>query len=104
MDAVLAGPVAFDLQGPDGARWEFAAHDEPPRTTIRGGAVELCLLAGRRAKPSETGLRGEGPDAGAVLELVRTYAEGRSGCRKRPPRASATPRSVQVPRGWYMAV
>jgi hypothetical protein len=36
--------------------------------------VELCLVAARRADPLDTGLRSQGPDAGAVLELVRTYA------------------------------
>jgi hypothetical protein len=30
--------------------------------------------AGRRRTPADTGLTAEGPDAKAVLELVRTYA------------------------------
>jgi hypothetical protein len=41
---------------------------------IRGDALDLCLVAGRRRAPSETGLVAEGPDADGVLELVRTYA------------------------------
>ena len=31
-------------------------------------------VAARRVEPTDTGLRAEGPDAAAVLELVRTYA------------------------------
>lgn len=69
----LGGPVAFELRGPDGTTWDYVPESEP-RTTIRGDAVELCLVAARRAEPAETSLVGAGPDAEAVLELVRTYA------------------------------
>jgi uncharacterized protein (TIGR03084 family) len=69
----LSGPVAFELTGPTGAAWEFIP-DETPRTTIRGSGAQLCLVAARRAEPGETDLTGEGPDADAVLQLVRTYA------------------------------
>ena len=69
----LAGPVAFDLVGPSGAAWRFVP-DESPVTTIRGDAAELCAVAARRRAPAETGLSGDGPDAAAVLDLVRTYA------------------------------
>ena len=69
----LTGPVAFELRGPDGSAWDFVP-DSPPLTTIRGDGSELCLVAARRVDPRDTRLRGEGPDANAVLELVRTYA------------------------------
>jgi uncharacterized protein (TIGR03084 family) len=69
----LAGPVAFELIGPDGAAWTFAG-DEPAVTTIRGTALDLCQVAGQRADAADTGLVGDGPDAAAVLELVRTFA------------------------------
>jgi uncharacterized protein (TIGR03084 family) len=69
----LSGPVAFVLEGPSGAAWTFVPDDDPA-TTIRGQGVELCLVAARRLDPAETGLEGDGPDATAVLELVRTYA------------------------------
>ena len=69
----LAGPVAFDLVGPAGERWEFRPDTEPV-TVIRGEAAELCLVAARRAEPTATSLIGAGPDAATVLELVRTYA------------------------------
>jgi uncharacterized protein (TIGR03084 family) len=69
----LHGPVAFELTGPGGQRWDLVP-DEEPATTIRGRALELCLVAARRAGPTEADLRAEGPDGDAVLELVRTYA------------------------------
>jgi hypothetical protein len=47
-------------------------------TTVRGDAVEFCLVAGRvagrRLDPAKTSLVADGPDATAVLALVRTYA------------------------------
>jgi uncharacterized protein (TIGR03084 family) len=69
----LAGPVAFELRGPSGDAWVFTP-DEPAVTTIRGDAGELCRVAARRTNPADTALTGEGPDADAVLDLVRTYA------------------------------
>jgi uncharacterized protein (TIGR03084 family) len=65
--------VAFELRSPTGEEWDFIP-DLEPSTVIRGEAIELCLVAAQRAEPDETGLRGAGPDADAVLELVRTYA------------------------------
>jgi len=69
----LSGPVAFSLTGPDGSPWEFTP-EEPPVTTISGDGVDLCLVAARRLSPDDSALSGEGPDADAVLQLVRTYA------------------------------
>lgn len=69
----LAGPVAFSLAAPGGDTWHFVP-DEPAVTTIEGSAVELCTVAGQRADAADTDLQGEGPDAAAVLELVRTFA------------------------------
>jgi uncharacterized protein (TIGR03084 family) len=69
----LTGPVAFELRGPRGDEWTFVP-DTEPLTVISGDALELCLVAGRRMAPSDTRLRGTGPDATATLELVRTYA------------------------------
>jgi uncharacterized protein (TIGR03084 family) len=69
----LAGPVEFDLRSPSGARWHFVP-DGDPVTVITGPGADLCLVAARRVAPDETALRATGPDARAVLELVRTYA------------------------------
>jgi uncharacterized protein (TIGR03084 family) len=69
----LSGPVAVELTAPDGSPWTFAP-DERAVTTVRGPAIDFCSVAGRRADPKETALEAEGPDAEAVLDLVRTYA------------------------------
>jgi uncharacterized protein (TIGR03084 family) len=72
-DATMNGPVALDLIGPNGEPWHFDP-DSPALTTIRGSAVEFCEVAARRRAPAATGLVATGPDAGAVLRVVRTYA------------------------------
>jgi uncharacterized protein (TIGR03084 family) len=69
----LAGPVAFELSGPAGEEWRFFP-DEPPATVVRGPGSQLCLVAARRLDPDHTRLEADGPDAAAVLSLVRTYA------------------------------
>jgi uncharacterized protein (TIGR03084 family) len=68
-----AGPVAFELVAPDGSTWSFGA-DEAPATVVTGSAAELCEVAGQRASAADTGLVAVGPDAEAVLRLVRTFA------------------------------
>lgn len=68
----MHGDVAFRLTGPDGEPWSFGPDDAP--TTISGDGVELCRVASRRVAPSATSLVGRGPDADAVLAVVRTWA------------------------------
>lgn len=70
----LTGAVAFELRGPGGDTWTFAPSEGEATTTIRGDASDLCLVAARRVEARDTTLVGDGPDATAVLELVRTYA------------------------------
>lgn len=67
----MTGPVAFRLVGPSGGAWDFG--DDAP-TVVRGDAVELCLVASRRVPAGRTSLQADGPDADAVLDLVRTWA------------------------------
>jgi uncharacterized protein (TIGR03084 family) len=69
----LSGPVALALTAPDATTWEFRP-DGPALTTVTGPAVDFCLVAGRRIEPSATSLTADGPDADAVLDLVRTFA------------------------------
>jgi uncharacterized protein (TIGR03084 family) len=69
----LSGPVEFDLRAPSGARWHFAPDGEPV-TRVEGDGAELCMVAAQRISADQTSLRASGPDADAVLELVRTYA------------------------------
>ena len=69
----LSGPVEFDLRAPSGARWQFVPEGEPA-TRVEGDGAELCMVAAQRVTADQTSLRATGPDADAVLELVRTYA------------------------------
>lgn len=70
----LQGPVAFELTAPDGGTWSFRPEGTAPLTVVHGTAADLCEVAGQRAAAADTGLTAEGPDADAVLELVRTFA------------------------------
>ncbi len=65
------GPVTFELSSPTGDTWTFG---DGSGTVVRGSAFELCEVAGQRTKAFDTHLTAEGPDARAVLELVRTFA------------------------------
>jgi uncharacterized protein (TIGR03084 family) len=67
-----APTVALRLTGPSGESWSFG--DENSTVTVEGEAGEWCRVAARRLRPDETSLRAEGPDAGRVLQVVRTYA------------------------------
>lgn len=69
----LSGPVRFDLRGPGGSVWDFTP-EAPALTTITGSALDLCQVAGQRAKAGDTDLRAVGPDGDQVLALVRTFA------------------------------
>lgn len=66
------GPVRFELTAPDGAAWTFG--DDVAPTTVSGEAHDLCRVAGQRAQAADTSLVATGPDADAVLALVRTFA------------------------------
>lgn len=69
------GPVGFDLVGPSGDAWRFGLDDgEAPPTVVSGSGVDLCRVASRRVDPADTALVATGPDAAAVLRLVRTWA------------------------------
>jgi uncharacterized protein (TIGR03084 family) len=67
------GPVAFHLTGPHGDAWDFDPEGDPV-TVLEGPAADLCAVAGQRRSAADTSLTATGPDADAVLELVRTFA------------------------------
>ena len=69
----LTGPVALILDKPDGTgTWEFVEGE--PLTTVTGPAETFLYVAARRVPGLESDLEASGPDADAVLELVRTFA------------------------------
>lgn len=68
-----SGEVAVRLEAPAGDTWSFGDF-ESAATTVTGPAEDWCLVAARRVDPASTSLKTEGPDADAVLRLVRTYA------------------------------
>jgi hypothetical protein len=61
------------LTAPDTTTWQFGDKADAA-TIVEGPAEEFCLVAGRRLTPDATSLIAEGPDAEAVVELVRTFA------------------------------
>jgi uncharacterized protein (TIGR03084 family) len=67
------GEVAFVLTAPDGSTWSFG-DPESAATVVRGSAFDLCEVAGQRGSAADRGLTASGPDADAVLRLVRTFA------------------------------
>jgi uncharacterized protein (TIGR03084 family) len=73
-DRSLSGPVAFRLTGPDDSPWHLEPDGTAAVTVVSGPAEELCEVAARRTDPSATALVATGPDAEAVLALVRTWA------------------------------
>lgn len=64
--------VRFVLHSPSGEVWVFG--DSDARSEINGTAHELCVVAGQRLDPSDSGLVATGPDGAAALELMRTFA------------------------------
>jgi uncharacterized protein (TIGR03084 family) len=66
------GPVGFDLVLPSGAPSALGLEDAV--TVVCGPALDLCRVAGQRAEAADTALVATGPDAEAVLDLIRTFA------------------------------
>ncbi|HUR73527.1 MAG TPA: maleylpyruvate isomerase family mycothiol-dependent enzyme [Sporichthya sp.] len=69
---LLAGPVAVILDTPTGEVWEF--RDGAALTTVTGDVETFCQVAARRIPGHTSGLHASGPDADAVLDLLRTFA------------------------------
>jgi uncharacterized protein (TIGR03084 family) len=72
-----SGPIGFELVAPDGSTWSFGAEEavnDERGTMVRGTAHDLCTVAGQRADAADTSLTATGPDAEAVLRLMRSFA------------------------------
>jgi uncharacterized protein (TIGR03084 family) len=68
----MNGNVRFELDTSIGEVWVFG--DDDADTVLRGPVHELLEVAAQRANAADTSLTAEGPDADAVLALVRTFA------------------------------
>jgi uncharacterized protein (TIGR03084 family) len=68
----MNGSVRFELDTSIGELWVFG--DDGADTVVRGPVHELLEVAAQRANAADTSLTADGPDAAAVLELVRTFA------------------------------
>lgn len=68
-----SGDTAFLLDAPDGSTWSFG-DPTTAATVVTGSALDLCTVAGQRGSAAGTTLSATGPDADAVLRLMRTFA------------------------------
>lgn len=66
------GAVSFVLEAPGADEWILGDPDAP--TVVRGPALDLCEVAGQRKAAADSSLVARGPDAVAVLDVVRTFA------------------------------
>jgi uncharacterized protein (TIGR03084 family) len=78
---VPAAPVRVELAGPDGDTWGYGPVDAAD--TVRGSALDFCLVVTQRRHPSDTGLRAAGPVAAEWLSIAQAFA-GPPGQGRRP--------------------
>ncbi len=64
--------VRVELRGPDGDTWAFGSEDAPE--SVRGDALDFCLLVTRRIHRADTDLEATGPGADAWLDIAQCFA------------------------------
>ncbi|HEY8081732.1 MAG TPA: TIGR03084 family metal-binding protein [Acidimicrobiales bacterium] len=69
--AVPDGDVAVELAAPSGEVWQFGDGTD---ATVRGDAVEFCLVATQRRNLADTSLVADGPGASEWLEIAQAFA------------------------------
>jgi enediyne biosynthesis protein E11 len=76
-----------ELTAPSGATWSFGPQDAAQ--SVRGPAVDFCLLVTRRRHRHDLALTATGPDADRWLDVAQAYGgppgEGRSPGQFAPP-------------------
>jgi uncharacterized protein (TIGR03084 family) len=65
-------PVRVELAAPDGTTWNWGPADAAD--TVRGDALDFCLLVTQRRHRADTGLTATGPVAAAWLDLAQAFA------------------------------
>ncbi len=67
------GPPPFvELQGPGDAIWTWG--DPSATDSIRGPALDFCLVVTQRRNPHDTQLRIAGPTASAWMQVAQCFA------------------------------
>jgi len=64
-------PVFVELTGPDGARWTWG---DPADDTVRGPAVDFCLVVTQRIHPADTDLVVDGDAAAEWIGIAQAFA------------------------------
>jgi uncharacterized protein (TIGR03084 family) len=78
---VPAVPVRVELTLPDGGPWTAGPPDAA--NTVRGAALDFCLVVTRRRHPADVDLAVSGPVAGEWMEIAQAFA-GPAGAGRRP--------------------
>jgi uncharacterized protein (TIGR03084 family) len=71
-EPVPTAPVRVELAAPDGTTWSWGAPEAAD--SVRGDALDFCLLVTQRRHLADTGLRATGPVAVAWLDLAQAFA------------------------------
>lgn len=67
-----SAPVSVDLEAPDGSRWRFGEPDA--EQSVRGPALDFCLVVSQRRNLADTALVVVGPDAAGWMEIAQCFA------------------------------
>lgn len=82
---VRDGDVRVELEAPDGSTWRWG---ESATDSVRGTALDFCLITTQRRNPAETRLVVEGPLAAEWIAIAQAFAgpatEHRTGGSSRP--------------------
>ena len=78
--ALPEAPVYVALDAPDGSLWEFG---EPTVDSVRGDALDFCLVVTQRRHLADTGLVVAGPGATEWMSIAQAFA-GAPGAGRRP--------------------
>ncbi len=81
---VPAGTVLVELTAPDGDRWSWGEDGGEPADSVRGPALDFCLVVTQRRHLADTALVVEGPLATEWMGIAQAFAGGPG--PGRPPR------------------
>lgn len=73
-------PIHVVLDAPDGSEWAWG---EPSPDTVRGPALDFCLVVTQRRHPADTSLVVEGPAATEWISIAQAFA-GDAGSGRQP--------------------